>query len=307
VATLLAYWQSLASDLGDEWMPLTATSSTTASEIVCSALIDSSVGTDRYAHHYAYALDGDLKGQQRIVTRNGFDPDRGALTLSRAFGSAPAADSEWALLKTFPVIRQDKTPGLREFINHALRDIAVHDFIQVTAVADRLRYTLPSSTHWWITERGRIVGLWAPYTATGDRRRMDARVDRIIYDGEDVVLQLTSPYAAGDVFELEVKRPANSRLKLGGTWQDQGSPVAGLTLDTDESMAPMATVVNVALANAYEAIVAQPGLAEARGYWEGKLSEQRGVAALLKFAEQPPAPPSFPFRMTGGVDMGAFR
>lgn len=304
MATLLSYWQSLASRLGD-WGTFSSSSvSADASTIIATALIDSSVGLDRYAYHYVYALDGALTGSQRVVTKNGFENTTGTLTVSRAFSSTPQSGVTWAMLERFPAIQHDRTPGLREFVNLALSDLSIHDFITVHGRAGQIRYPLSKQTNWWIGDPNRVLNVWQPYPTPTDRRMVDRQDWDLLIDGETPVLQLRNGYAASDTFEIEVRRPANSRLNLNGAWEDQADPLAGLHEDTDEAIPSLNAVVSVALTYAFETMVNNPGLAQAIPYLEAKLKTQQREAEVYKMgAAAPPAAPLY-FR---GASLGAFR
>lgn len=282
MVSLLHSWQALADELC-QWTTFTSTgTSASTSSILCSTLIDDSVEDTHYNGHFVYALSGTLKEQQRVVTRKGFLNSTGRITVSREFASTPASGVSWAILDRFPVIQHDRTPGLREFINRGLRDIVIHSFIRVQGVDQQSRYLLPSSTNWWITEPGRIINVWQPYPNSTDRRAIDARDWELIFDGESITLQLTGGFSSSDTFELEVWRPANSRLRTGGAWQDQSSPVAGLSVGTDETAAPLSHVLQAGLEYAYRHIAQDPGLAAAKSFWENEYKKQRAKNEVLK-------------------------
>jgi hypothetical protein len=287
MADFTSIWQSLAQALGDQWTTFTATTaSSSTTTVVCEDLADSTVGNDRYGEYYLYPMDGDFEGQQRVVLRTGFAKDTGTLSLSRAYASNPEDAVTYALTKRFGVIKEGTWPGLRDFVNEALREMDAHDFISVTGATGQPRYTLPTATHWWITDAERIINVWQPYPESTDRRRVDPQHWDLIYDGENVVLQLSSGYSDADTFELEVWRPANSRLKLNGVWSDQSNPMAGLALGDDEAIPNLKLVTTCALANAYMAILESPGLAEQRKYWEGRLKIQNARVATEKDKEK---------------------
>lgn len=313
--SFLSYWTVLADALGDQIPTFRATSTSVSAtkerEIISSALIDSSVGADRYKDAFVYGLGTGsstvLAGQQRVIRQGGFDKATGTLSVTRDFASAPASGHDWALLERYPVIRQDKQPGLRDFINHALREIAVTDFITISTVADQVNYSLPTTTNWWIADAGRIVDIWTVPADAKEKARNEDNIERIHIDGETPILVLRRAYGATPAsFQLEVRRPANSRLKQSGTWTDQASPIAGLAADADEAMPSITDVVTVALCHAYRNILEQPSLAERRGYWETKLRDQQNAAALIKFARQAPVEP-YRLTLSGGADIGAFR
>lgn len=305
-ATFTHCWQALADELCS-WSTFTATSSSSSDDtIMCTDLIDSSVGNTRFANHFVYALPGSsLAGAQRVVTRQGLNEITGKLTVSHIFGGTPQMDDEWALLDRFPVIKQDKTPGLREFLNRGLRDIALHGFISVQGQTNQPRYTLPTSVHWWITEPRRIVNVYQPYPNSSDRRVVDPQDWEIIHDGETVILQFNSGgYNASDRFEIEVWRPGNSRMRVNGIWRDQSSPLAGFSNADDEAAPPMYEIIQSALAEAYKHISHDPGLAEAKSFWqrEWKLQDVKAdFVRLHKRAESKPRPWQFVGSTYGGM------
>lgn len=216
MATLAQIIQRLSFELQDYAVFTTDSAGSTTSEAVCSDLIDSTVSAKEYGSNFLYALDGAVRGQQRVVTPGGFAPDTGALTTSSAFTSIPQSGVNFLLGSRFPLVRVGKRPGLREFINHALEVMAVEDRISVSGVTGQSRYNLPISTQWWINERNRIVGIAEPYPNSTDTREIDAQFYDIIWDGEVPQLQLRNQYVTGDTFELVVMRPANSRLRMNG-------------------------------------------------------------------------------------------
>ena len=307
-SSFLDYWTTLADDLGDRLTFTSTALSADAVTVTGSSLIDSSVGSDRYSHYHLYALDGALAGQQRLVTRGGFTTTTGALTVARAFSANPASGVNWALVdKRFGVIRQDAKPGMRDFINRALREMAVDDVITVSAVDDYLRYLLPTSTNWWIGEAGRIKGIQTTPADATERVTIRDDIDRIYFDGGQPILQLRSAfYRSGETFDLAVRRPANSKLLINGTWTDQTSPTAGLTLDAEEALPPITDVVTVALSHAYLATVNGAQLAGSQALWDDKVKQQQQAAAILKFAQAVPTEP-YRLRLTGIGDIGAFR
>lgn len=299
------------------YIPVTATStsvsSTSTIEIIASALIDSTPNvSSRYSGAWIYGVaDGNpdtLLGVQRQLRQLPLDASTGTLYVTRAFASAPASGSGWEMYFRFPAIRDDASgrDGYRELINEALRLMVVPDVITVTGVTDQTKYTLDLTTHPWLREPGRIVNVKRPTPNANDLERIDPQSWRLIPDGEALILQLPSPYATGDTFKLEVLRPANSRLKQSGTWTDQSSLTAGLSLDTDEAIPSINDVVAVARELAFAEMQRNTPEAEAR-FWAAKEADAGHRAAGLKFVRQAPTEPYGPLRLSGVGDIGAFR
>lgn len=316
--TLQQYRQSLASsrDLGG-YIAFTATStsasSTATKEIICSSLIDDTPNvTGRYAGIWLYGTsDGTvdtLAGIQRQVRQFGLDPSTGTLTVTNACASVPQSGATWEGYYRIPAIRDTGSgrDGYREIINEALRLMTVPDRMNVAGVADQTKYPLNTSQHPWLREPGRIVNVWRPTPNASDLERIDPQAWRLIRDGEALILQLPSTYAAGDIFKLEVKRPANSRLLVGGAWIDQTSLTAGLTNDSDEAIPSINDVVAVARELAFAELQRVGPEADVR-FWAAKEADAARAAAGLKFARQEPTEPYRPLALSGVGDIEAFR
>lgn len=317
MANLQQYRQALASsrDMGG-YVPITATSTSVSStkekEIICSALIDDTPNvSSRYANAWVYGTtDGTqdgLAGLQRQFRPMPLVASTGTLYVTRAFATEPLSGSAWEIYWRIPAIREDTIgrDGYRELINQALKLMVVPDRINVTGVTSQTKYTLDLSTHPWLRESGRIVNVWRPTPNSTDLERIDPQSWRLIPDGETLILQLPATYATGDTFKLEVKRPANSRLKQSGTWQDQSSLSAGLSADTDEAIPSINDVVAVARELCFWEMVKNTPESEAR-FWTSRAETAAREASLLKFARQEPTEPHRPM-ITGGFNMGAFR
>ena len=291
----------------------TSVSSTSTIEIIASALIDSTPNvSSRYSGAWMYGVtDGNpdtLAGVQRQLRQLPLESATGTLYVTRAFASAPASGSAWEMYFRFPAIRSDASgrDGYRELINEALRLMVIPDRINVTGVTDQTKYTLDLTTYPWLREPGRIVNVMRPTPSATDLERIDAQAWQLIPDGEALILQLPSTYASTDTFKLEVLRPANSRLRQSGTWTDQGSLTAGLSLDADEAIPSINDVVAVARELCFAELQRDAPEAEIR-FWAAKEEDAGRAAATLKFIRQEPTEPYGPLRLSGVGDMWAFR
>lgn len=299
------------------YVPVTATStsvsSTSTIEIIASALIDSTPNvSSRYSGAWIYGVtDGNpdtLAGVQRQLRQLPLDSSTGTLYVTRAFASAPASGSAWEMYFRFPAIRDDASgrDGYRELINEALRLMVEPDTISISGVTDQTHYTLNTSTYPWLREAGRIVNVKRPTPNANDLERIDAQSWTLIRDGENFIIELPSPYQTGDTFKLDVLRPANSYIRQSGTWTNQTSLTAGLSLDTDEALPTINDVVAVARELAFAEMQRNTPEAEAR-FWAAKEADAGRAAAGLKFVRQAPTEPYRPLHLSGVGDIGAFR
>lgn len=316
--TLQEYRQALASarDMGG-YIPFTATStsatSTATQEILSTAFLDDTPNiASRYAGAWVLGVTGGtsaaLAGIQRQLRPYGLDATTGTLYTTRAFGSTPQSGHKWELYFRIPPIRDDATgrDGYRELINEALRLMAVPDRIAISGVTDQTRYTLNLTMYPWLRDRNRILHVWAPTPRTTDLERLDGQAWRILPDGETVVLQIPQSYATGEAFKLEVLRPANSRLRVGGVWQDQTSVLAGLTSDSDEAIPPISELLAVARELAFAELMRGAPEAEAR-FWEGKRAAAELEASAVKFSTTTPQERSPSPQYSGWGDLAAWR
>jgi hypothetical protein len=272
------------------FISFTATSvSAAATHVISTTLIDSTPNIySRYGSHWLYGVtDGNpdtLAGEQRQVTQNGLDPATGTLYVSRAFSSTPASGAGWELYARIPAVKDVASgrDGYKEIINEALRAMAVHDWIDVAGVTGQTKYALDLATYPWLREDGRIIAVGRPTPNAADLETIDPQDWEVIMNGEVATLQLPAAYATGETFKLEVMRPANSRLRQSGTWTDQTSLSAGLSLDADEAIPPILDVVTVARELCYEELSRNVPEAETR-LWLGKAEQAGRIANTLKW------------------------
>ena len=263
--------------------------SAAATHVISTTLIDSTPNIySRYGSHWLYGVtDGNpdtLAGEQRQVTQNGLDAATGTLYVSRAYSGTPASGAGWELYARIPAIKDVASgrDGYKEIINQALQMMAVHDWIDMTGVTGQTKYTLDLTTYPWLREDGRIIAVGRPTPNSTDLERIDPQPWEVIMNGEVATLQIPAAYNTGETFKLEVMRPANSRLRQSGTWTDQASLSAGLSLDADEAIPPILDVVTVARELCYEELSRNAPEAEAR-LWLSKAERAGKIANALKW------------------------
>ena len=275
----------------------TSASSTATQEIIASGNIDTETTSfTKFAGAWIYCTgtgsgtDSANLGLQRRIKKSGYSGSSGTFTVNRPFPAVPQSGSTWEIYWQIPAIRDgDGNDGYREIINESLRWLTFQDWIAIPAVANKTRYTLNQTTYPWIDEPDRIVQergrvtIWQPYPNATDRRQRDGITGELFHDAEDICLQLRGgTYSAGDRFEIEVRRPANSRLQHYGTWADQTNPMAGLVSATDKAIPSINDVVLVGRELAFTKLIKNAVGDETR-YWETRRSKAEAKAAPLKF------------------------
>lgn len=250
------------------------------------------ISTDFASLTQATALDltsclitsGSNDGEVRPALRNGaFAPSSDTYTVASAFTNAVASGVTFRLAWRVPWY--DTPPGragLREIVNDALERLWVEDRVSLTAVTGQKRYTLPLTTYPWLNDPARVLKVVNPVDAADDipttyHGRWDFEVD-----GETIYITFPgAPWQTGKDPVLVVHRPANSRLRISGTWTDQDSETDGLTLPTESALATVRDVKILGAALLYRALADKaPG--EEADHWVKRAEHWAGVASRLK-------------------------
>lgn len=244
---------TLADSLADGGILTTTSASAAANEAIFSALVRSDTsqdGSTRYGGMYLYGLDAPLAGEQREIKDSGHNRTTGKLTTVRAFSGTPGNGVRFRLYSKLPRINDTGTLGYVYAINEALKELWVEDTITVTGTASgRI-----SATTWdaWI-QTSRIGQVYQPREA--GEQRYDAPVSaRVERSGSTLEIVLSHPCYSGEAFEMQVWRPANTYLRLSGTWAERDEDGA-LASAADETLAPLRLVRHVALWHCYGLLV----------------------------------------------------
>lgn len=104
-----------------------------------------------------------ISGTVRRVTREGYNPDTGTITVGRAFASAPSDGDEYEIHTMISPAELD------ECINRALLSLYYMREQEITIVADQTEYDL--STYGWITSAEQIIDVQVRIGSTADEYR----------------------------------------------------------------------------------------------------------------------------------------
>ncbi len=247
-------------------------------KLVSADLVHDEAGETSYGGWYAYLSGGNagsLLGQQRTVRTHGYGRAQGQVALNAELSAIPPLGTEFELLAKLPAVRWQGRPGLREIINQALERLWVADWLPFTGNGTA---TYAVTAYPWLTQE-RIFDVQESYGSTlpfASGMQVQLR-----QDAETPVLDIGRAYSPSEKFWLRVMRPAHTRIRAGGVWQES---TAGLVNDTDETLAELNLVTTVALAYAYRALAKGPPPDTA---YEGRAERQEAKAAAIRWYSAP--------------------
>lgn len=239
-ATLATYVDRLAETLG---YYATGTITTQAASVDAErTLISDDLQSDQQPPEHADGLyvwirNGAEALSPRKVVDGALDGSLGSLLVDRPY-AAPLAVGTAFCVAVLPGAKYQGAEGLVHILNLALEQLPVIDVVQMTAVANQTEYSLTGYS-WPIKRVNRVF--YPRTSTTGERRREVSRgYWGFTNDADAPALSFASlPFSAGDTFEIELLRPANTWIKSGGTWGDS----TGLAAEADEALYDPKTVV----------------------------------------------------------------
>lgn len=224
-----------------------------------NALFQSSeLPADFQAYVWAY-VPTSAQPRLRRIKRDGLDAAAGILTVDGIFGTPVSAGMVFELSSKLPPAREPVANigeatwlGLNEAANLALRHILVpDDALELALVTNQRDYSL--STWSWLDREDRLV----------DVRQLDALGTTYVptphtwefrEGARGSTLRLLQPFrfsSGAYSVKLDVLRPADTLIKVGGTW---GDSTVGLVNESDEAGADLNQIIPVALAFCYRAL-----------------------------------------------------
>ncbi len=298
--TLTQYRRALLEGIGGGGVYTTdAIGSTTT--LVCAGAFKSSVlPADHLDNAWIYVALSTFPRQHRVAA-NGLAPSTGTITLAGALGAGVIADVPFELSALLPLIDQgSKTPGisLTQCVNLALRHMLVPDELTV-AIPASAEVSLATLT--WLDRVDRLRAVLEP-SPVANGAVIDASwrfrpgEPLLTLDAELPKLRLTAPFgtATGNL-TLQVLRPAETWLKVGGTWGEV-APGTGMTAESDEGKLDLPSVVIAGKVFAYQSLAqSRSGArrAEYQAKYEAALAEARALrywdSSMDKLQPRPPA------------------
>lgn len=267
------YYRALALALDDVTTSVTVTGASAPSTAICAQLVNATSGVSSGRWEGAWVLNTAGAGapQQRRVAQ--FTPGTGTLTITPVWTSTPSIGDTIELTQKFPAMpAAASVTDYRALINAALGHIWV-DGIELTASISTAD-TVSLSGYPGIRTADQIQDVLEPHPISG-RSPVSAmwRVRDVIVSSGVTTLRLKSPFArAHGTLTVRVRLQASAYIATAGTWS--AASIAGLVNLSDEARPPVQDVVDVALVEAYQALLrrkADPTLAK-------QLADQRVVA-----------------------------
>ena len=253
--------------------------------VVSSQLALALNDTNRYRNQWVYILDGAQAGQTRHVGDLSLTTSSGQLKVGPVAYAAPIQNGvNGRVYKRLPPTSMAGFTGLRECLNMALRELWVVDRLSVAAVTGQPSYDLGSlfgGLADWLDPQA-IVEFYGPQIAAG-LNIIPWSGWNAIQDAESVQLQVAPGLTSGQTATLEITRPANTYIEIGGVWTDNQD---GFTADTDECLFRPEVLAEVALVYAYtalERVSEGPQKAE----WAAERQNQRRLVDGLKLQMLP--------------------
>lgn len=214
----------------------------------------------------------------RRVGEQALNTATGQLALTVALPSTLPTGVDVELTSLIPPVSHDRETGVRECINDALAELWFLQRLPITGVAGQPSYDLASYADW--LDPAAVVELYGP--------ALDPTLNPTPWPGfapvqsaDSETLQVAPPFQTGDAALLEVTRPGDTWIQVGGTWQLSTS---GLQNDSDQCLFQPNLVVQVALCHVYEALSGGGDRAE---YWAQKAAQQRMAVNMFKLWNVP--------------------
>lgn len=287
MATLQTMMREVAAALG-VLVEETTTSAGTTTTLICSRFTN----TARYDSttldgQYALIVEGTNLGEQRTLTAGALETDVGRMTVSTAYSNAVDSGIDFWLLGRLPAIKDGLHEGIRECVNRALRRLLIRRRIDLTGVTDQHIYPLSLSTYPWMREDS-ILELYDPQSDATVPLKETRHVWVYKENGESPAIEFTNgaPWKTGETASMLVQCPANSWLRISGTWTNQTSETAGLTTLTDEALSPLGEVTTVALGYAYRELAKWASGVEASEWRNEEATYARRARRLPNFQRQ---------------------
>lgn len=249
----------------------TTTGAGSTTTLVCSTFANTGLyRSTTLDQQYVLIVEGNNLGEQRSVSAGGLTVATGTVTVSSAFANTVASGIDFWMSGRLPLYQTGLYAGLRECVNRAMRRLLVRRRIDITGVDNQQIYPLAPSTYPWM-QKDSILGLYDPQSDANVP--LEETRHKWVYkeNGESPAIEFPNgaPWRTGETAQMLVQCPANSYLRVSGTWTNQASPTAGLSVLTDESLAKLSDVTTVALAYAYRELAKWANGTEAeewRGY-----------------------------------------
>jgi hypothetical protein len=220
---------------------------------IVSRQLRTALNDSRYLHTWVMPVEGTTAREiRRVTAESALNLNTGELAVWPEFSAPVEVDVQVEISRLLPHDDDDGWVGARSCINRALSELWSPQRLDVSGVDGQPSYSLSTYEDW--LDPDAVRELYAP--------AVDATLNPYARGGYDAVraggtlnLQVYPTLAADDAASLEVFRPSDTFIKVGGIW---GASSVGLVNDSDEHLHHPEVVVTVALAHAYASLASGP-------------------------------------------------
>lgn len=263
----------LAQKLNSLTLVTTTSAGNTAGTSIVATRLANSTDENRHKHSWVLLVDGARAGElRRVRSEDALSLNTGELTVGPAFSGQVAAGVTVEIHRLLPPDDDDGWSGLRTCINDALREMWAPQRLAITGVEGQPSYSLSTYEEWLDPEA--VLEL--------RRQALDSTLNAMpagtfdpVRNADLLTLQVAPTLPGSDASTLEVYRPLDTYIKVGGVWT---ASTTGLVNDGDEALVNPDLLVTVALAHVYQALASGPEGAR----YDALASRQRRVANMAK-------------------------
>lgn len=266
----------------------TTTSSGSTTTLVCSKFANTALyDSTSFDEQYVLIVEGANLGEQRPVTPGGLATASGTITTSSAFSNTVQSGIDFWMAGRLPIYKEGRFEGVRECVNRAMRRLLIRRRIDIAGVTDQRIYPLAVSTYPWMRADS-ILELYDPESDVTVPLRQTRHPWRYKENGESPSIEFSNgaPWKTGETASMLVQAPANSWLKISGTWTNQTSDTAALSTLTDETLARLSDIKVVALAYCYQELAKWGSGTEAEEWRAQERAWAKRARALPDFRRQ---------------------
>lgn len=231
----------------------TSSAGNAAGTSIIATRLANSTSENRYKHAWVMAVDGTRAGEvRRVRAEDALNLTTGELTIGPPFSGQILSGVNVEIHRLLPPEDDDGWTGLRTCINDALRELWTPQRVSITGVEGQPSYSLSTYEEW--LDPDAVLEL--------RRQALDSTVNPMaggtfdpVRNADSLTLQVSPTLPNGDASTLEVFRPLDTYIKVGGVW---AASTTGLVNDSDEAIVNPDLLRIVALVHVYEALANGP-------------------------------------------------
>jgi hypothetical protein len=263
----------LAQKLHSLTLVLTTSAGNASGTSVIATRLANATDANRYRHAWVMPVDGTRVGEiRRVRAEDALNLTSGELMIAPAFSGQVASGVNVEIHRLLPPDDDDGWTGLRSCINAALREMWTSQRVSITGVGSQPSYSLSTYEEW--LDADAVLELRQAALDPTTNPVVTGTFDPV-RNADSLTLQISPTLPDGDASTLEVYRPLDTYIKVGGVW---AASTTGLVNDSDEALFNVDLLLTVALVHAYESLANGPD----GGRYEAMAKTQRTKANVAK-------------------------